>query len=77
MQTAVTETTKTFPAADDLQVPLTHRASFLTLTSAQSMRRATGRNSPAIIPRPMKNVSAPGPGSTPNKRLPTASSRAR
>src|SRR3712207_3903955 len=32
----------------------------------------TGRNSPAIIPRPMKNVSVPGPGSTPNKRLPTA-----
>ena len=51
MQTAVTETTKTFPTADDLQVPLTHRASFLTLTSAQSRRRATGRNSSANHPQ--------------------------
>jgi hypothetical protein len=50
---------RAFPAAEELQTPPTHRLSFLALTSAQSSRRATERNSPAIMPNPTDKVSVP------------------
>jgi hypothetical protein len=71
-QSRIPQHVEAFAAVEVLvQVPTTHRANALSLTSARSIKRATRRNSPAIRPSPRKVMTQPGPGPGTATRPPT------